>query len=98
MRYNGIWYAGYKVVLQGDGAGPHRDATYLKEVKDYCEKNGWRWITQAAQTISRNSSVVTYGYIGIFGKASCLRSIGKDYRENNLSKYFERYSPLDAQQ
>ena len=35
---------------------------------------------------------------GIFGKASCLRSIGKDYRENNLLKYFERYSPLDAQQ
>jgi len=41
-------YAGYKVVIQGDGAGPHRDATYMKEMKDYCGKNGWRWITQAA--------------------------------------------------
>ena len=33
---------------------------------------------------------------GILGKASCLRSIGNDYRRNNLLKYFERYSPRDV--
>ena len=42
-------YDGYTVVIQGDNAGPHNDATYLKFVKEYCTREGWHWEPQGPQ-------------------------------------------------
>jgi hypothetical protein len=42
-------YAGYIPIIQGDNAGPHQDAAYLRGVKGYCEQKGWHWEPQAAQ-------------------------------------------------
>ena len=42
-------YEGYVPVIQGDNAGPHQDATYLKYVTDYCNEHGWKWEPQAPQ-------------------------------------------------
>ena len=43
-------YHGYKVIFQGDNAGPHQDATFLNGVKDYCAaRQNWHWEPQAAQ-------------------------------------------------
>ena len=40
-------FAGYKVIFQGDNAGPHQDNTFLKFVELYCATNGWHWEPQA---------------------------------------------------
>ena len=42
-------YDGYTVVIQGDNAGPHNDATYLNFVKQYCTREGWHWEPQGPQ-------------------------------------------------
>ena len=43
-------YHGYRVIFQGDNAGPHQDATFLNGVKEYCNsKQNWYWEPQAAQ-------------------------------------------------
>jgi hypothetical protein len=42
-------YAGYIPIIQGDNAGPHQDAAFLRGVKWYCETKGWHWEPQAAQ-------------------------------------------------
>jgi hypothetical protein len=42
-------YEGYKVVVQGDNAGPHQDAEYLRYVRGECETRGWHWKPQAPQ-------------------------------------------------
>ena len=42
-------YEGYTPVFQGDNAGPHAEAAYLKYVKEYCESMGWHWEPQAPQ-------------------------------------------------
>ena len=45
----GCKYEGYKVVCQGDGAGPHVEASFLQFVRTSCEREGWAWEPQAAQ-------------------------------------------------
>jgi hypothetical protein len=43
-------YHGYKEIFQGDNAGPHQDAKFLREIKDYCgKKQNWYLEPQAAQ-------------------------------------------------
>ena len=42
-------YEGYSVVIQGDNAGPHQDATFKNTVTNYCLSKGWFWIPQAPQ-------------------------------------------------
>jgi hypothetical protein len=42
-------YEGYTPVFQGDNAGPHQDAKYVKGVTDYCNQKGWHWEPQAPQ-------------------------------------------------
>ena len=42
-------YAGYKVIFQGDNAGPHREERFLRAVKEYCREKGWHWEPQAPQ-------------------------------------------------
>ena len=42
-------YEGYTPVFQGDNAGPHQDAAYIKGVTDYCNDKGWHWEPQAPQ-------------------------------------------------
>ena len=37
------------VVIQGDQAGPHEDASFSRYVKEYCSKQGWTWAPQAPQ-------------------------------------------------
>ena len=39
----GCKYEGYKVVCQGDGAGPHVEASFLQFVRTGCEREGWAW-------------------------------------------------------
>ena len=38
---------GAQVVIQGDGAGPHRERAYAKRMTDECKERGWIWDTQA---------------------------------------------------
>ena len=46
---------GCKVIIQGDNAGPHQDATFLNGVKEHCELKGdWCWEPQAAQMSHMN--------------------------------------------
>ena len=33
-------YEGYTTIIQGDNAGPHNDATFMKYVNDYCTTEG----------------------------------------------------------
>ena len=42
-------FEGYLPVFQGDNAGPHQDAKYKKGVEEYCEREGWKWISQGPQ-------------------------------------------------
>ena len=36
-------YEGYKPMCQGDGAGPHVEATFLTYIRDSCIREGWAW-------------------------------------------------------
>ena len=36
-------------MFQGDNAGPHQDAAYVRGVTDYCNQKGWHWEPQAPQ-------------------------------------------------
>jgi len=42
-------FPGYTVVIQGDNAGPHVDATFSREVLRVCAPHGWHWEPQAPQ-------------------------------------------------
>ena len=42
-------YEGYLPIFQGDNAGSHEDKKYKKEVGEYCEREGWKWIPQGPQ-------------------------------------------------
>jgi hypothetical protein len=48
-------YEGYLPVIQGDNAGPHTDASYIKYVTDYCLEKGWKWEPQAPQMPHMNN-------------------------------------------
>ena len=36
-------YEGYTPIIQGDKAGPHKDAEFKKFVRDHCGSKGWYW-------------------------------------------------------
>ena len=42
-------YDGYLPIFQGNNAGPHEDKKYKKEMEEYCEREGWKWIPQGPQ-------------------------------------------------
>lgn len=42
-------YEGYRPIIQGDNAGPHRDERFMNYVKDFCERMGWYWEPQGPQ-------------------------------------------------
>ena len=42
-------HEGHRVVIQGDNAGPHQDATFLNFVTNHCRLKGWEWCPQAPQ-------------------------------------------------
>ena len=44
-------FEGHRVVIQGDNAGPHQDATSFNFVNDFCREKGWLWQPQAAQML-----------------------------------------------
>ena len=48
-------YDGYKVIFQGDNAGPHREQAYFDFVTSYCRKKGWYWKPQALQMPHMNN-------------------------------------------
>ena len=45
----GCKYEGYKVVIQGDNAGPHNEAAYINYVTSHCNLKGYHWEPQAPQ-------------------------------------------------
>ena len=49
LTKEGSQFFGYKVVIQGDNAGPHSDRTFYKYVNEYCMARGWLWEPQAPQ-------------------------------------------------
>ena len=48
-------YEGYKVIFQGDNAGPHREQAYFDFVTSYCREKGWYWKPQALQMPHMNN-------------------------------------------
>ena len=48
-------YEGYKVIIQGDNAGPHQEQKYLDFVNRFCEQKGWHWEPQAPQMPHMNN-------------------------------------------
>ena len=48
VRKGGL-YEGYKVIIQGDNAGPHVDDTYLSYCAAECAARNWMWEPQAPQ-------------------------------------------------
>ena len=42
-------FEGFTPVFQGDNAGPHQDAVFLRGVRNHCQARGWHWEPQAAQ-------------------------------------------------
>lgn len=45
----GATYEGYRVVFQGDNAGPHNDSKFKTFVQEYCKSKGWYWEPQGPQ-------------------------------------------------
>ena len=35
---------GYLPIFQGKNTGPHEDANHKKEINDYFERKGWKWV------------------------------------------------------
>ena len=48
-------YEGYKVIFQGDNAGPHKEQAYFDFVTSYCREKGWYWKPQAPQMPHMNN-------------------------------------------
>ena len=42
-------YEGYLPIFQGDNAGPHQEAAFMKFVTEYCARMKWHWKPQAPQ-------------------------------------------------
>ena len=51
----GSQFEGYRVVIQGDNAGPHTDAEYVAFCNKTCNEQGWHREPQAAQMPHMNN-------------------------------------------
>ena len=47
-------FEGYVLIIQGDNAGPHQDATFKRGVEEGCVRKGWYWIPQGPQITHMN--------------------------------------------
>ena len=56
---------GYKMIFQGDNAGPHNEKVYFDLVTSHCHEQGWYWKPQAPPMPHMNNWDMSFGSVSV---------------------------------